>query len=96
MGPTTLTGNPKFDSAANTTLTLGPVNDGGSARTITQQNTGSLAFGGAAVSLVDGTQVNITGGSVSSTNPTGLGTLPESMSPPEPRLVSARARRSPA
>ena len=75
LGATTLSGNPTFDVPADATISLGAVNDGGTARTITKQNAGALTFRSAAASLVAGTQINITAGTVNSNNATALGTL---------------------
>ena len=62
MGAVTLNGNPTFNVAASAgTLYLGALNDGGTARTITFQDTGMTNLTAAATSLVQGTVVNITG-----------------------------------
>jgi autotransporter-associated beta strand protein len=75
FGATTMTGNPVFDTAASTLLTLGSLNDGGTARTITKQDSGTLTLNTAATSLVSGTVINITGGTANSNNNLALGTL---------------------
>ncbi len=80
FGATTLTGNATFDVAqngtANGTLTLGAITDGGTtARTLTKSGAGVLTLGTAATSLVNGTAVNITGGTLNSNNATALGSL---------------------
>ena len=75
LGATTLTGNPTLDQAANTTLILGALGDSGTARTIVKSDTGTLTLGTAATSLVNGTAVNITGGTLNSNNATALGAL---------------------
>lgn len=75
FGATTLTGDATFSTSANTTLTLGALNDGGVARSITKSGTGSLTLTGAATSLVDGTSVNISAGTLNSNQATALGSL---------------------
>ena len=75
LGTTTLSGNPTFDPAAGTTLTLGSLDDGGTTRTITKTNAGTLALTGPAISLGDGTQVIVAGGTLQSNHATALGTL---------------------
>jgi autotransporter-associated beta strand protein len=78
FGATTLSDSPIFNvtnGATTTVLTLGAVADGGVARTITKQGNGVLNLGSAASSLVNGTAVNITGGSLISSNATALGSL---------------------
>ena len=72
---TTLSGNPTFDQAAGTTLILGALDDGGAFRTITKSNSGALTLASAATSLVDGTQIHITGGTLNSNQAAALGTL---------------------
>ena len=75
FGATTLLGNATFDiqsptaaTSGTTTLTLGALNDQGVAKTITFANTGEATtnavvnLGTAMASLVDGTMVNINGG----------------------------------
>src|SRR5207302_10171508 len=74
FGATTLTGDPIFNpTTAN--LTLGALNDGGTARTITKSGAGILTLSSAATSLIDGTLVNITAGTLNSNNSTALGSL---------------------
>ena len=75
FGATTLTGDATFDRANGTLLTLGALNDGGTARNVTLQDTGATTLGSAATSLVDGTTVNVTDGTLNSNNATALGTL---------------------
>ena len=79
-GGVLLTGNPIFDVAKNGSgmgaLTLGALNDGGTAKTITLQDNGTLTLGAAAASLVNGATVNITGSAIlNSNNATALGAL---------------------
>lgn len=75
FGATTLTGNASFDRAGGTNLTLGALNDSGSARTVTFQGSGTTTLGTAATSLVNGTTINLTGGTLNSDNATALGSL---------------------
>ncbi len=75
LGATTLSGNPTFDVAAGTALALGALDDGGTPRTITKSSAGSLTLASPAASLVSGTQVNITAGTLNSNHATALGTL---------------------
>ena len=75
LGTATLTGNPTFDVAAGTALELGALDDGGAARIIAKSNSGSLTLTAAATSLVDGTQVNITGGTLRLNATGALGSL---------------------
>ncbi len=67
VGGVTLSGNPTFDVANNGTgvgtLSLGGLNDGGTARTITKQNAGTLTLT-AGGTMVAGSQVNVTGGTL--------------------------------
>jgi len=62
-GTTTLSGNPTFDVADNGsgvgTLTLGALNDGGTARTITLQDNGAMVLGTAANTITAGTNFSI-------------------------------------
>jgi len=46
MGSTTLTGNPTFHAAANTTLILGPVGDGSAGYGITKTGAGTMTLNG--------------------------------------------------
>src|SRR4030095_12249878 len=66
FGSTTFTGDATFSVANNGTgtgtLTLGALNGGAVARTITKSGTGQLTLGSAAPSLVDGTAINTTPG----------------------------------
>ncbi len=80
FGPTTLNDNISF--ALNNThgsgvgaVTLGALNDTGAAKTISTGGGGALTLGTAASSLVDGTAVNITGGTVNSNVNNALGSL---------------------
>jgi fibronectin-binding autotransporter adhesin len=79
LGATTLNGAATFTVANNGAgagqLTLGALNDGGTARTITKSGAGILNLSAAATSLVNGTQVNVTAGTLRVTNATALGTL---------------------
>jgi fibronectin-binding autotransporter adhesin len=79
FGNTTFTGNATFSVANNGTgtgtLTLGALNDGGVARTITKSSTGALTLGSAATSLVNGTAINLTAGTLNSNNAIALGSL---------------------
>jgi autotransporter-associated beta strand protein len=79
LGCVSLAGNPTFDVANNGTgtgtLVLGALGDGGTARTITKADAGTLTLAAAATSLVQGTQVNINGGTLNSNNVKALGTF---------------------
>ncbi len=79
LGATTLNGNATFNVANNGTgvgnLTLGALNDGGTARTITKTGAGNVVLPAPAASLVDGTAVNVNTGTVRVTDPLALGTL---------------------
>jgi fibronectin-binding autotransporter adhesin len=75
FGSTTLSGNTVFNTGANSLLTLGALGDGGVARTITKSGTGSLTLNSAATGLIDATTVNVTAGTLTSSNATALGTL---------------------
>ncbi|HEX4000413.1 MAG TPA: PA14 domain-containing protein, partial [Pirellulales bacterium] len=86
VGATTLAGSPTFDvSGQYTTLTLGALNDNGTARTITFQDTGTTILSAAATSLGVGTTVNDSGnvsliansalGTTAQINMSGAGTL---------------------
>ncbi|MBI5382866.1 MAG: autotransporter-associated beta strand repeat-containing protein [Opitutae bacterium] len=76
FGATTLSGNPVFDIGTGALLTLGALADGGvTARTITKQDAGTLTLSAAATSLITGTAVNITGGTLNANVAGALGTL---------------------
>ena len=68
VGPVDLSGTPTFDVANNGTgagtLILGSLNDGGTACTITKADNGLLVLSSSATSLVQGTKVNISGGTL--------------------------------
>ncbi len=72
FGATTLNGNPTFTVANNGTgagtLTLGALNDGGTARTVTLAGAGTLVLGNAATSMVGGTTFNVNGTSTLNLN----------------------------
>ena len=82
LGGVTLTGNPTFTvnnslGSGIGTLTLGAFNDGGMARTITIAGDGEVSLVASAVSLISGTQFNISvGGTLISNNLTAMGTSP--------------------
>ena len=77
LGATSLSGNPTFAPATGVNVTLGALADGNTARTITiaGSGTGAITLGTAASSLITGTVVNITGGTLNSNNATALGSL---------------------
>jgi fibronectin-binding autotransporter adhesin len=78
MGAVTLSGSPTFSPSASTNLALGSLNDSGTAQTITVSGAGStgvVTLGSAASSLVNGTIVNVTSGTLASNNATALGSL---------------------
>jgi autotransporter-associated beta strand protein len=74
MGSVSMTGNPTFNTATGMAVTLGALNDGGTARTITASGAGTINLGTAATSLVAGTAVNVTGGRLNLTAAGALGT----------------------
>ncbi|HLX61050.1 MAG TPA: C25 family cysteine peptidase [Planctomycetota bacterium] len=78
-GAVTLPPAPSFTVANNGTgigtLSIGALDDGGTAKTIAKAGAGVLSFSGAATSLVDGTLVNVTNGGIAIGNATGLGAL---------------------
>jgi autotransporter-associated beta strand protein len=82
LGGVTLTGNPtlnvnKSSGGGTGTLTLGAFNDGGIPRTITIAGNGETSLASSAVSLISGTQFNISvGATLTSNNPTAMGTSP--------------------
>ncbi len=77
LGRGTLGGNPTFNVANNGagvgTLTLGSLSDDGTARTLTKTGSGMLILAGSATSLVPGTVVIVSGGTLESGNSTALG-----------------------
>ena len=77
LGSGTLGGNPTFNVANNGagvgTLTLGSLSDDGTARTLTKTGSGMLILAGSATSLVPGTVVIVSGGTLESGNSTALG-----------------------
>ncbi|MBA3849604.1 MAG: hypothetical protein C0502_06365 [Opitutus sp.] len=75
FGNTTTTGAATFNVGSNALLTLGALNDGGSADTITKSGSGTLTLGAAAAAITNGTAVNVTAGTLNSNNATALGTL---------------------
>ena len=78
-GTVAVSGSSTFDVANNGTglgtLTLGAIADGGTAATITKSDNGLLVLASAAISLVNGTQFNITGGTLNPTSAGAMGTL---------------------
>ncbi len=79
-GAVSLTGNATFN-LTNTkgsgvgVTTLGALDDGGAARTLTKSGAGTLTLGTAATSLVNGTAVNVTAGLLNLNQATALGSL---------------------
>ena len=79
FGTTTLTGNALFtlnnvSGAGVGVTTLGALDDGGSiARTITKGGSGTLTLSANATSLINGTELNITAGTVNSNMASALG-----------------------
>jgi autotransporter-associated beta strand protein len=80
-GTSSYDGNIGIVNAANigvsgTQLTIsGGLNDGGTASSITKINGGTLVLSGPAVSLVNGTAINISTGTLNSNNATAIGNL---------------------
>ena len=81
FGATNLSGSATFGVANSGgggagTLNLGALNDGGSPSSINIASTGlgSVSLSSPATSLVTGTEVNVTGGTLNSANTTALGT----------------------
>jgi autotransporter-associated beta strand protein len=79
FGATTFAGAGTINVANNGTgagnVVLGALNDGGAARAITKTGAGTLTLGAAATSVVNGTSVNVSAGTLRVTNATALGTL---------------------
>ena len=81
LGSVSLNGNLTLNVINNGTglgtLSLGPLNDSGSAQSLTLggSNTGTVVLTAPAASLVDGTQVNLNGGSLNLNAAGALGTL---------------------
>ena len=76
LGNTTLTGSPTFNVDPGVTLNLGSLNDGGSLDTLNFNGGGTANLTAAAGSLVNGTTINVSNGSLNSNNATALGALP--------------------
>jgi fibronectin-binding autotransporter adhesin len=81
LGPASFSGNPTFNVASSSgggagTLNLGAITDGGTARTITINPTGTdaVTLASAASSLVAGTVINIEGGTLNSNIAGAIGT----------------------
>ena len=78
-GAVTVSGNPTFDVAKNGsgtgTLVLGSLDGAGTARTITIQDNGAVTLGSAASSLIDGSTVNVNGGTLNLNAAGALGSL---------------------
>lgn len=80
MGSVTMTGNPTINIAATafnpgaSSLTVGSLNDGGTARTITVNGGGTLRVTSAATSVQPGTVFNLNGSGLVSNNATAIGT----------------------
>ncbi len=78
LGAVALNGTVSFNVANNGsgagTLQLGSLNDGGTARTINLSGPGTVTLASPATSLVSGTQVNVTAGTLNSNQATALGT----------------------
>ena len=75
LGMVGLSGSATFAPIAGTTLTLGALNDNGTARTITTTNNGTVALSAVAASLVNGTQFNVAGGTLNPTVTGAMGSL---------------------
>jgi autotransporter-associated beta strand protein len=75
FGNTTTTGNATFNVGSGALLTLGALNDGGSADVLTKSGLGTLTLSANATSLVNGTALSITAGNVNVNAATALGTL---------------------
>jgi autotransporter-associated beta strand protein len=72
----TFTGNGTISvTGSATSLTLGAVNDNGGARTINKSGSGTLVLASPAASIVSGTQVNVTGGTLRLSDAAAIGTL---------------------
>ncbi len=72
-GSTGVTAAATFNVASLGTLNLGALSDGGSPASITLAGSGTLVLTASATSLVNGTQFNVTGGSLLVGDATGLG-----------------------
>jgi|GEM_PF-2627132 len=76
FGATTFTASgANFQAGAGSTITLGALNDGGTARTFSKTGAGKLTLSAAALSLVEGTTVNLNEGTLESSHATALGTV---------------------
>jgi autotransporter-associated beta strand protein len=74
FGATSLSGSPTFSVDSNALLTLGALNDGATARTLTKSGAGTLTLAAPALSLLDGTVLDVTAGTLNSNHATALGT----------------------
>ena len=74
LGSTTLGANQIIDTGASTQLNLGALNDGGVARTITKNGTGTLQLGSTATAFGATSSVDVTNGRVQATAANALGT----------------------
>ncbi len=75
FGATTLTGNATFATGSSGALTLGAINDGGIARTMTKSGSGTLTLGTAATGVTNGTSFAFQGGTTNLNHTSALGTL---------------------
>lgn len=76
FGATTFTASgTNFQAGAGSAITLGALNDGGTARTFSKTGAGKLTLSAAALSLVEGTTVNLNEGTLESSHATALGTV---------------------
>jgi fibronectin-binding autotransporter adhesin len=73
FGATTLAGDATFNTGANSLLTLGSLNDGGVARSLTKAGTGGLVLSASATGLMAGTVLNISAGLLTAADASALG-----------------------
>ena len=75
VGTTALSGNPTLNVSSAGTLTLGGINDGGTARTVNLTGAGTVVLGSSAITLTSGTTFNVAAGTLQSNDPNALGSI---------------------
>jgi fibronectin-binding autotransporter adhesin len=75
LGAVNLSGSATLNTGTGLALSLGAINDGGTARSLTFAGTGTVNLGAAATSVVAGTAINVTGGTVNVNTANAIGSV---------------------
>ena len=73
VGSTAFSGNPTLNVSSAGTMTLGAINDGGTARTVTLSGSGTVVFSAPATTVTSGTTFNVNAGTLRSNDLNALG-----------------------